>query len=286
MIGTYTYDAWGVCTYSFSGSQTTLESSIVLNYNPFRYRGYFYDRETKLYYLQTRYYNPSWCRFISIDNPDVLVFTPDQLTDKNFYAYCDNNPIMRTDHGGQFWDTVFDVVSLVASVVEVCVNPTDPWAWAGLAGDAVDLIPFVTGVGETTRLVKTGVKVADVVDDGIDVAKAVDKAYDATKAIDNAADSIDTYKDLRKVSKGSGLEVHHIVEKRFANSIGIQNTDDMLSIALDKQTHRKFTKAWRDEFKYGINYSALGKNDVWNAAQRVYANYPSLLEAARKTIFG
>lgn len=77
----------------------------------------------------------------------------------------------------------------------------------------------------------------------------------------------------------------YIVEKRFAKSIGVTNTDEMLSIALDKQTHRKFTNAWRNEFKYGTNYSALSKNDVWNAAQRIYANYPELLEAARKTIF-
>ena len=49
---------------------------------------------------------------------------------------------------------------LHASIVEVCLNPTDPWAWAGLAGDAVDLIPFVTGVGEATRAAKTTAKVA------------------------------------------------------------------------------------------------------------------------------
>ena len=71
------------------------------------------------------------------------------------FSYCDNNPVVRVDHGGQFWETVFDVISLGASIIEVCVNPTDTWAWTGLAGDAVDLIPFVTGVGEVTRAVKT-----------------------------------------------------------------------------------------------------------------------------------
>lgn len=62
------------------------------------------------------------------------------------------------------------------------------------------------------------------------------------------------------------------------------NTDDMLRIALDKQTHRKFTNAWRNEFKYGTNYSALKPEQIWDAAQRVYAGFPNLLEAARKTI--
>ncbi len=59
----------------------------------------------------------------------------------------------------------------------------------------------------------------------------------------------------------------------------------MLSIALDKQTHRKFTNAWRNEFKYGTNYSVLKPEQIWDAAQRVYAGFPDLLEAARKTIF-
>ena len=86
---------------------------------------------------------------------------------------------MRIDHRGQFWDTVFDIISLGASVVEVCVNPTDPWAWAGLAGDAIDLIPFVTGVGEATRAVKA----IDKVEDTIQVAKAVDFSADAADLV-------------------------------------------------------------------------------------------------------
>jgi hypothetical protein len=204
------------------------------------------------------------------------------LTDKNLYAYCDNNPVMRADDGGAFWDTVFDVVSLGVSVVEVCITPADPWAWSGLVGDAIDLIPFVTGVGEVTRVINTGLDIADTVHDA---GKAIDNGKDFANAIDGA---IDTYSNLRKANKGNGLEVHHIVEKRFADAIGIarENTNNMLSIALDKQTHRMFTSLWRDEFKYGTNYSKLKPEDIWNAAQRVYAGYPNLLEAARKTIFG
>ena len=154
-------------------------------------------------------------------------------------------------------------------------------AWIGLVGDAVDLIPFVTGVGEVTRAVSTGRK----------VLKAADDLHDAGKAIDNATEvidgTIDTYKALKKADSSIGKEVHHIVEKRFAPALKIdkKNTDDMLSIALDKQTHRKFTNAWRNEFKYGTVYTDLEPGDIWAAAQKVYAGYPELLEAARKTIF-
>ena len=62
----------------------------------------------------------------------MLAVSPMALTDKNLYAYCDNNPIVRKDSTGAVWETVFDVISLGTSIVEVCINPTDPWAWAGL----------------------------------------------------------------------------------------------------------------------------------------------------------
>ena len=55
---------------------------------------------------------------------------------------------MRRDDGGAFWDTLFDVVSLAVSIVEVINDPSDTWAWVGLALDVVDLIPFVSGAGE------------------------------------------------------------------------------------------------------------------------------------------
>ena len=103
----------------------------------------------------------------------MLTATPTALTDKNLYAYCDNNPVNRSDAGGAFWETAFDLVSLGISVAEVCSNPTDPWAWAGLVGDAIDLVPFVTGVGEITKAVKTIDKIADTADVANDVKKSV-----------------------------------------------------------------------------------------------------------------
>ena len=61
-------------------------------------------------------------------------------------------------------------------------------AWVGLAGDAVDLIPFVTGVGEVTRAVNIG-------------SEFVDTAYDFKKANDRFDAAIDSYKNLKKLIK-------------------------------------------------------------------------------------
>ena len=66
--------------------------------NPFRYRGYYYDTETGLYYLKSRYYDPETGRFISID--DISYLDPETINGLNLYAYCLNNPVMNVDPDG------------------------------------------------------------------------------------------------------------------------------------------------------------------------------------------
>ena len=194
------FDSWGKLL-STSGS---LASTLGKN-NPFRYRGYVYDEETGFYYLQSRYYNPEVGRFIS---SDVLLSTGQGVLGHNAYAYCGNNPASRIDTEGDLWDTLFDVVSLCLSVADVIAAPADPWAWAGLAGDVIDLIPFVTGVGEATKAVGATVKVINRVDDAVDTIKIV-------KAVDFTDDALDTIKTLDKVngatksSLSAGRRIHH-----------------------------------------------------------------------------
>ena len=79
------------------------------------------------------------------------------------FAYCGNNPVIREDRDGEAFETVWDAVSLASSVVDVIANPYDPWAWIALAGDAADvLIPFVGGIGETTRALKAASQAAEI----------------------------------------------------------------------------------------------------------------------------
>lgn len=92
----YSYDVWGFPMFATEGSM----ASTLGKANPFRYRGYVYDEETGLYYAQERYYNPEWCRFISADDSDAVKAMQTEQTDKNLYAYCDNNPIIREDKEG------------------------------------------------------------------------------------------------------------------------------------------------------------------------------------------
>ena len=173
IVADYTYDEWGR-TISITGSNTTMGSI-----NPLRYRGYIYDRDTGLYYLQSRYYDPAIGRFINADT--YTTTDADGLLGSNMFAYCENNPVMGVDPTGEFLDTVFDVISLCSSVAEVVANPADPWAWAGLVGDVVDLIPGVTGVGETVRAVNTVRKAAKKANKVVDIANNGHKAAKTAK---------------------------------------------------------------------------------------------------------
>ena len=95
-ICTYTYDAWGNCTTTRASGITSLESQIASSYNPFRYRGYYYDTQTGFYYLQSRYYNPEWGRFL---NADACLYS--SILGFNMFAYCDNNPVNYIDPYGE-----------------------------------------------------------------------------------------------------------------------------------------------------------------------------------------
>lgn len=96
----------------------------------------------------------------------------------------------------------------------------------------------------------------------------------SSKIAEGTADAIDTYGNLRKINKGLGKEVHHIIEKRFADSLNLGSESKMLSIALDKKVHKGYTKAWREILKYGKKYNDV---QVVKAAAQVYSNNPRLM---------
>ena len=179
------------------------------------------------------------------------------------FAYCENRVTVYDDPAGNAVETVFDLITLGLSVAEVAMNPADPTAWIGLAGDVIDLIPFVTGVGETIK--------------GL---RLVDKAGNMVEIADTLGDSIDTYRDVRKVTKGTGLEAHHILEKRFTNPLKIatnKSATDMLSVPLTKAQHQLFTNAWR---KAPLSYGSTASLDaVVKRGVEIYGNDPRLMRA-------
>ena len=106
VVATYTYDSWG---------NILTATGTMAEVNPFRYRGYYYDSETGLYYLQSRYYDVEVGRFLNADG--VLGANGDMHT-YNLYAYCGNNPIMRLDSSGYFFAEIWEFMKAVAAATE------------------------------------------------------------------------------------------------------------------------------------------------------------------------
>ncbi len=186
LIGTYEYDLWGKLI-SVKEASKGIDTNGILTKNPFRYRGYYYDNETGFYNLNFRYYDPAIRRFISADSTALLMTATTSIGCKNLFNYCENNPVNGKDSSGAVIETPFDLVTLGISIVDVCVNPTDPWAWLGLIGDAVDLVPCVTGVGEAVKGAKYAVRYGDeagaAMADFFRWLGKSDKANDASKVV-------------------------------------------------------------------------------------------------------
>lgn len=92
----YTYDAWG----NIVTEVLDCNANVIAELNPFRYRSYYYDTETGLYFLRSRYYDPELGRFMTID--DISYLDPDTINGLNLYYYCMNNPVMYADSDGHF----------------------------------------------------------------------------------------------------------------------------------------------------------------------------------------
>lgn len=95
----YTYDSWGKLISVTNASGTALASTNLGVQSSIRYRGYVYDTETGLYYLQSRYYDPETGRFLNADDVDFIGASGTVLGN-NAFAYCENNPVNSMDSSG------------------------------------------------------------------------------------------------------------------------------------------------------------------------------------------
>ena len=108
----YVYDEWGKCISilpAIEGNET------IANANPLRYRGYYYDNETGYYYLQSRYYDPSICRFINSDIAEISQMSKDIPVGTNLFAYCNNDCVNILDEFG----TIAKIDAAIAIVMFV-----------------------------------------------------------------------------------------------------------------------------------------------------------------------
>ena len=127
----------------------------IANVNPIRYRGYYYDTESGLYYLKSRYYDPVTCRFINADS----LLNQESVLGNNLFTYCLNNPVNMADESGNF--PFFAVTAIIGAVAGAVIgglvaakNGGNVWAGIGIGAAAGALIG--AGFGAATSAVLTG----------------------------------------------------------------------------------------------------------------------------------
>lgn len=149
-------------------------------------------------------------------------------------------------------------------------------------------------MADTKQAIKISEELANA---ATDAAKGVEKATDLASDLKNAEKSafeslkyaqeygIDSYKNLRKKLKqlkvdvkNLGIEVHHLIEKRFADLFGVKKAD-IPSVALTKDEHRVFTNEWRTEIPYGAGTKSATANTVNDSANEIYESYGEILNA-------
>ena len=158
---TYEYDAWGNhVIYDADGKVVDGNSDNIGLINPIRYRGYYFDEETGLYYLKTRYYDPQVGRFMTIDGIEYL--DPETINGLNLYAYCNNNPVMNVDpDGNKWWHWLLGGLAIIAMTALAVVT----------AGVAATIISSVVGIAGTTFIsaAMTGAAIGGLVTGGMEL---------------------------------------------------------------------------------------------------------------------
>ena len=161
-IISYTYDAWGnllstvvhVAENDEDYAEKNAKYSTIAVFNPLRYRGYVYDQETGLYYLQSRYYNPEIGRFINADkqiNDDIL--------GNNLFPYCGNSPITRVDNSGKAWWIAASAIvgGLIGAAGKIISNVSTGKDWKnGVWGAAVGGTVFGAMIAATGNVPLAG----------------------------------------------------------------------------------------------------------------------------------
>ena len=167
----YIYDAYGKIT----DTEITTGYSTIADANPYRYRGYRYDSEISMYYLNSRYYNPEVGRFI---NADGLLGQQGNIASSNMFIYCLNNPIMLSDSQGDIarWFKIALTITLCVAVVAVAVVSVPLTGGIGTIGATMAItyaIGTVSNVAEVAvaqykKSINDGDEGKDVWDDIVD----------------------------------------------------------------------------------------------------------------------
>ena len=272
------------------------------------YSGHLSDPDSGLIYMGQRYYDPKLARFIS---PDPLAARTSDGRNFNRYRYANNNPFKFSDptgaceqvtgshrcEGGGFAGDRLDTIQYASGSIPT-YDPNAPSPVQRESATGLDAVAeffgernWFVGQGSLTDIdalseaivvpamntpgggtVAGGAKLASVL-----LVARVGMAAKGFGNLSRAAEfRIAPYNVLKRaVGTGSGLHVHHLLEKRFSEVL-MQKKGHMLSIVVTPAEHQVFTNAWHAAIGYKRDVSPA---EISAAARRIYANYPAVLNA-------
>ena len=226
-VVSYTYDAWGKML-----SKTGTLASTLGTIQPFRYRGYVFDEETGLYYLQSRYYNSDLCRFISTDTFEVLLIPHYHFGQYSLYSYCENKPISNADSDGKLsWlaKVAIGVGAILVGAAVVAATAATGGAAAAFAGAVVAGLKSAAVSGAVAAGVSASITTVSSIASGDDINTT------AKKALSAAVDGFSSGFMWGGISFGASRAVGYITQK---------------------------TRIFERKFVYGKNNFMYGQNEL------------------------
>ena len=272
-VANYDYDAWGniLSITDSTGTDISQNTAHIANINPIRYRGYYYDSETGLYYVSSRYYDPEIGRFINAD--DIAYLGMGGLTSYNLFAYCGNNPVMGYDPYGTFdWSSFgkgagWLAIGITAICVGVSVLTCGVAAPAMMAVAAVTVtagaLTAVNGVSELGEAATGHNFVRD------DVFRGNEKAYDiysnTTAAVAEIGTAICggwTAKNAPRIKAYNNIQNYNYTDT--ISDVTHMSRPYANSVLTQKQVI-KYGKMTKDSFGYVFSAmgSVNGKEKLW-----------------------
>lgn len=257
VVARYSYDAWGVCDIVSDTSGRD-----IANINPFRYRGYYYDREIGLYYLQSRYYDANVGRFINGDDCEVILIE-NVILGKNIFCYCCNCSINNYDYDGRLAISG----AVVAAVLTTLLKYLAVAAVAYCVGVLIQNVVKLLHNGKSSQT-QTNVFYRAILNVFCSKVKTLkDKMYTSIQklyqAIVNLLESVaQSYLKARQKYKNNMYHLHHIVAQKSIKAVLARTV--LYSVKWD--TNNIYNTIWISQ----VLHSSLHTNLYYSSVNSIF----------------
>ena len=264
LVARYEYDSWGkiISVVDALGNDISNNLTHIANINPYRYKGYYYDIDTKLYYLNDRYYNPETATFL---NADGIIGSSDGILNYNLYNYSNNNPINYSDIDGNYVGALTNPyvagILLVGGLLLYAASRTvDSSAVAGAIGSLVS--------GSSSSKSKKNKKTSNK-------SKTKTKTKTQTKTTTKTQTKSITAASVSSTTKKTKKEEHYVYRLTDNNDVTIY-VGRTVNPDVRKAAHGRDFKRKRNVLNFELLEGPVSRNEARGLEQAYILLYESL----------